>query len=563
MKLCKYLVLTAVSISAAVSSSAITPTKSLPEMVVSTENNAEIVSKENYIDASFYIVPNEEGGYGLGSAGSSVATEIRGRGNYTWTSFRKKPYKLKLAKKTELMGMDKNKHFALLAHADDNTGFLRNTIGFDLSRLFGLAWTPEQRPIQLSLNGSYDGLYFLTQTIRVDKTRVNIVEQPDTATAADEITGGWLVEIDNYDTDPHITVIEGGGSNYPIWFTYKTPEILSTEQTVFLSDQMETLNRLIYANDKTDSAELETMLDLDAFARYYLVQEVTDNVEAFHGSCYLYRNRGEGEKWTFGPVWDFGSAFQRGKNGRRIWQDAYHQVWVEELLKFPAVQNKVKEVWLDILEEGFDGLFEEIVRFENSISPAMELDRERWPDYGVRDYRTAWSQTMEMLKQNILEVGSWYGDVTGLAPTVYLRGDFNNWGLSTPFVYDRATGLYEVSVQYLDSPFKIATSDWSTIDYGAPDSRPVVFGEAPFNLVKKGSNIVPAQPIRESVMIFNTEEATLQVKKTGAADDVFADEDDSQPEYFTIDGRRVDFSERTKGIYIEKRGASVKKILRR
>ncbi|MDE6397152.1 MAG: CotH kinase family protein, partial [Muribaculaceae bacterium] len=368
------------------------------------------------------------------------------------------------------------------------------------------------------------------------------------------------VEIDNYDTDPHITVGEGGGSNYPIWFTYKTPETLSSEQTAFLTDQMSTLNRLIYAKDKTDSSELEAMLDIDAFARYYLVQEVSDNVEAFHGSCYLYRNRGAGEKWTFGPVWDFGSAFQRNKNGRRIWQDAYHQVWVEELLKFPSVQAKVKEVWLDIVKTGFDGLFEEIVQFESSIGPAMDPDHERWPDYGARDYKAEWSQTMEMLKQNIMEVGSWYDGVPDLMPTVYLRGDFNNWGLSTPFIYSASTGLYCVYCEYLDKPFKIATSDWSTVDYGAPDNEPVVFGETPFNLVRRGSNIIPAEPIRKSELIFNPEKATLEVRDIGAADDIIGDGDNSIPEYYTLDGRRVDLSVGTKGIYIEKRAKSVRKI---
>ena len=91
MELIKHLVLTAVLLLATISSSAITPTVALPEMVVSTENNAEIVSKEQYIDASFYIVPNDREEFGLGSAESPDATEIRGRGNNKWTGVNKKP----------------------------------------------------------------------------------------------------------------------------------------------------------------------------------------------------------------------------------------------------------------------------------------------------------------------------------------------------------------------------------------------------------------------------------------------------------------------------------------
>ena len=56
--------------------------------------------------------------------------QIRGRGNYTWDWFEKKPYRIKLDKKAPLLGFNKSKHFVLLAHADDNLGFLRETDGF-------------------------------------------------------------------------------------------------------------------------------------------------------------------------------------------------------------------------------------------------------------------------------------------------------------------------------------------------------------------------------------------------------------------------------------------------
>lgn len=128
--------------------------------------------------------------------------------------------------------MKKSKHFALLAHADDNLGFLRNTMGFELSRRGGLDFTPEQRPVEVVLNGEYIGLYFLTETIRVDSDRVKITEQADNISDPEEITGGWLVEIDNYWDADQITINEGNGEL--IRLTYKSPEVLSDAQSDYL-----------------------------------------------------------------------------------------------------------------------------------------------------------------------------------------------------------------------------------------------------------------------------------------------------------------------------------------
>lgn len=294
-----------------------------PVMFITTENSAPITSKETYLNATYYLDPMNTDATPLGSKDAQLALQIRGRGNYTWTGFDKKPYRIKFAEKTAILGMKKSKHFALLAHADDNRGFLRNTLGFYISKTLGMPWTPEQRPVEVVLNGDYIGLYFLTETIRVDKDRVNIVEQPDLATGAEEITGGWLVEIDNYDTDPHITIKEGK-SNYNIIFTYKTPEVLSSEQKKYLTDQMTNLNTKIYS-DAFEACPWRSYIDLETLAKFYLTQEIMGNYESFHGSCYLNKQQGNSEKWMFGPVWDFGSSLWPGTDQGFISNDGSYQ----------------------------------------------------------------------------------------------------------------------------------------------------------------------------------------------------------------------------------------------
>ena len=384
-----------------VSLQAVSPSGSLPVLYIQTENNAAITSKEDYINATYYLDNMGLSDYqSIGTKTEPLDMEIKGRGNYSWTGFDKKPYRIKLADKQQLLGMNKSKHFTLLAHADDSNGrkgFMRNAVGFELSKLIGMTYTPDAKPLELVLNGDYIGLYFLTEHIRVDKDRVNIVEQEDEEIDSEKITGGWLVEIDNYDTDPHITIKEGGKTT--MWITYKTPEVLSYLQEQYLTQQMKLIDNLVYG-DK-NSNELWNHLDMDALAKFYIVQELTDNYESFHGSCYLHKDIGANAKWNFGPVWDFGSSFNRDKSQYMYQGDVWHNHWIPEICKFPAFMNRVKEIWNEFYNGKYNNIYTFIDTHESLIKQAVVKDKERWPQYhGSQTLSTYIDRTTDVLRKN-------------------------------------------------------------------------------------------------------------------------------------------------------------------
>ena len=125
---------------ASLSVSAASYSGTLPVLHIQTENNAPIVSKDDYIPATYYLDALNLAGYeSIASAQAPLTMEIKGRGNYTWKDFDKKPYRIKLSDKQPLLGMKKSKHFALLAHADDSKAFMRNAVGFELGRLLNMA----------------------------------------------------------------------------------------------------------------------------------------------------------------------------------------------------------------------------------------------------------------------------------------------------------------------------------------------------------------------------------------------------------------------------------------
>lgn len=371
----------------------------LPVLFIYTENGANITSKDTYINASYYLDNQGIDEFkSIGSPDSMLTMEIRGRGNYTWTGFDKKPYRIKLGEKKKLLGLNKSRHFVLLAHADDNLAFLRNTVGFELSRRLGLKYTPAQQPVEVVLNGDYIGLYFLTENIRIANDRVNITEQADMITHPDSITGGWLIEIDNYTEDNQVYITEGNGE--AIRFSYKSPEILSPEQKAYLTNQVSLMNNAIYNSDKS-STYWEELIDIDSLARFYIVQEIMDNAESFHGSCYIHKDYGTKSKWIFGPVWDFGNSYHR------YWQEfiyqnpPFGQNWIGEIAKYPRFQQKVVEIWKQFKGNDFSGLDSFINDFCENISIAAQYNASKWPNYGNSNISSARNEFNTFLDNRI------------------------------------------------------------------------------------------------------------------------------------------------------------------
>jgi hypothetical protein len=346
----------------------------LPVVYLTTNDNQAITDKENYKAGTVRIDPLSTGYAALGTEEAPISAQLKGRGNYTWTGFDKKPYKIKFDVKQNVLGMPSNKHWCLMAHADDNLGFLRNTIGFKLSELIGLKWTPRFVPVELVINGKYEGLYFLTEHVRVSGKRVNITEQDDLAT--DSVTGGWLVEIDNYWEEGNIEFWEGNGQK--VMVTPKSPEILSGAQRDYVTGQLNTLNSAIYG---ASSAALWGMLDLDEAAKYYLVQEIMEDCESYHGSCYLYKDRdrnGQTCKWFFGPVWDFGNAYNRHQENWIYVNPIFEQYWIGQIASWSEFQTKTQEYWYVFYHSYVNTVRDEIASFASLIAQAAANDAARW-----------------------------------------------------------------------------------------------------------------------------------------------------------------------------------------
>ncbi len=164
----------------------------LPVMRLTTDDGADITSKDDYVDGTVQLMDSSNS-----SNNFRETMQIQGHGNSTWT-MPKKPYNLKLDSKQNILGMAASKKWVLLANYDDKT-MMRNALAFYFSQMFQMEWTPNSKFVELYLNGIYEGVYQVTEKVEIDPNRLNIDELDDTDNSGIELTGGYLLEIDSFE----------------------------------------------------------------------------------------------------------------------------------------------------------------------------------------------------------------------------------------------------------------------------------------------------------------------------------------------------------------------------
>lgn len=304
---------------------------------------------------------------------------MRGRGNSTWVQD-KKPYKIKLEKSTDLLGMGANKHWALLANSMD-TSMLRNRIASFIGSELGAAFTPKMLPVDLVVNGEYHGSYFLSELVRIGKTRVNIDELSPSDTEEPAITGGYLLAMTPKADEPvenRITTEHG------IQFCGDSPDFGpngsgTDAQKDYIASYLQRVEDAIYGDDLRDANGIRwtDYMDQTSIARYWWVQEfLANSPDAFWTpSTYLYKVR-EG-KLYWGPLWDFDQAMASGTSGLRCTSTP----WLDYLRSFDsAYQQELRSTWTEL-----DAVIESVVReggvldqYANEMQQSWQDDFELW-----------------------------------------------------------------------------------------------------------------------------------------------------------------------------------------
>lgn len=398
----------------------------MPVLYVNTENGVDIDQKIEYIPATYWLdasaTPEFES---VGSAEAMLPLGIRGRGNATW-QMDKKPYKMKLDKKASLLGMNKNKHWALLAFLGGDGAYFGSVLGMEMGRDIMQCWTPRFQPVEVVLNGQYIGLYFLAETVRIDDTRLNIAEQPEGNEDAETANYGYLVELDNYDDENQITFVRPDGLD--IRFTVKTPEPFTVVQEDFVRQSFQDIVARIFDEDRF-SQSVDSVVDMESFARHYVVQELMHNIDGYAGSCYWYLDQ-PGDKWRLGPLWDIGDS----ADDTQGFQYEYYSnapTIITQMIRCPAFIERVQGVWNEF----------------------RKIDVEKY-----HKFLNDWAQRIQVAENQNMRVWTYWSDYPIQARLDYIRRYLDG------------------RVQWLDSQWNKPLTSHATVENLTPEMGTVTVG---------------------------------------------------------------------------------------
>ena len=370
------------------------------------------------------------------TTGDIALEYIRGRGNSTWQQ-EKRPYKIKLDKKTELLGMGKNKHWVLITNYDDDS-LLKNRLVLYMGRALGLKYTPKCAPVDFVVNGKYLGSYLLCEDVRVDKNRVAIDELKQSDTKEPEITGGYILGMAPYD-DPHKreplrNVFWTDGM---VKFKTDSPEFWSDDsadqdelgvkaQKEYIEDYVQKTEDAIMADDfkAEDGTPYSDLMDTESAAKYWWVQYFVENGDAFvTPSTYLYKERDkvaedgtvEHGKLFWGPLWDFDLTLDDYGNdeGGYDFDMSFSRttmLWLDRLRGYNAeYQELLRKTWKE-----YDAVLEDIVKDGGVLDTMLAQTKKSWEDDKAAnikmDYTGTAESEAELVRKAIRDKRKWVNE---------------------------------------------------------------------------------------------------------------------------------------------------------
>ncbi len=337
----------------------------VPVVEVKVADNAPIESKEVWLNCKIRI--------GDDYYDTVVSNgKIRGRGNATF-GWDKKPYKIKFSNAIAPFGFPSNKVWVLLAMWNDKS-LLRESIMADVSRRIGEPFTINTQYVDLYLNDDYRGTYLFVDQIEKGYSRINVGE------------AGFIIENDSYYLEE------------PVWFTsahcgyhytFKYPKIETEEEISFIKSYVDVFEKELLAN----SSEVFNLIDVDSFAKFFVVNELLANWEP---NLYYYLPSRD-DKLYMGPFWDFEWSLGLAENGNpenewgwffppqkpsvqtKIWEN---KNYFSYLICYPEFISAVKRAWNGLKPQKED-ILQNVSLLADAVKYSQLKNFKKWPILGT------------------------------------------------------------------------------------------------------------------------------------------------------------------------------------
>ena len=225
--------------------------------------------------------------------------EVRGRGNssWTWSPNSKNPFRIKFPKKKKQspFNLTEDRQWVFIANKQSGS-MTSNSIAQKIAAMVDAEALCHMIPVDVYIYGHYRGSYCFTEKIGV----------ADNSVAIDEATG-CLLELDDYFDEAF--KFKDPTFNLPV--NVKDPDFSEDDddRTVTFEAIQNSFNSLTATLQA--GGDISGKIDMESWAKFWLVNDLVRNVETHHPkSCYIFNeDPAGGEKWKFGPAWDFDWAF--------------------------------------------------------------------------------------------------------------------------------------------------------------------------------------------------------------------------------------------------------------
>lgn len=305
----------------------------------------------------------DSGDYEKGKSGMTFKI----RGNTSGKSD-KKPYKIKLQKKADLLCRNNKKYeskdWVLIF---DKNYF--NKIGFKVNELMGLQWTPAYEYVNVMINGKYQGLYMLLESVERDKDcRLNVSKS------------GYIFEYDMYWWKEDLYVKIETYLPWLMYYTFKYPEAEDMKD-----DQLAYFTEMITAVEASiKDGTYPKYIDLNSFTSWILGHDILGTADGSGSNIFLTKyDNTDDSKVMMGNMWDFDSILQIDNDWSSVHSMFYFRFLFQKSNPNNAFIRAYRKQWEKVSPTIFDDLNTYIDEFAQSkeasaLDISAEWDNQLW-----------------------------------------------------------------------------------------------------------------------------------------------------------------------------------------
>ncbi len=443
--------------------------------IVWIDVDGQYIDRDVRITARMKIIHNGDGQLNYADTvahpGQNIDYEgyvaLRYRGSSSFSMSDKKPYSFRPLdkpleeggshKKVNILGMGKDNNWALLAPYADKS-MLRDLLAFEVSRPW-MEYTPQGRFCELFLDGTYYGVFILTEVVSKGKHRTNL---PDPGESGDALTGGYIMEVNRTDGEvTHISKyhpVSNTGTPYTnkiINFQYKSPdyEDMTEDQVAYINGRIDLMEKTLWNYRPSGSNEYDKYIDVTNFVDYQIAMELGHNVDGYRLSGKFFKRRDSVDQRFKMVVWDMNLAYGNAdyyqgwrtdtwiyKNNNILNQSGDEQLvpfWWYKLNTSPEYTAALKSRWAQYRRNNLreDRIMATVDSLANVLTShgAEARNSQAWPRWGWYvwpNYYIADNHADEVawLKQWLHDRIAWMDEQFGFDPNAHERGDVNGDG---------------------------------------------------------------------------------------------------------------------------------------